>query len=114
ISGGLGLDLRYVDLDFATLYSHVGKYVQHDEVRCGPGVTVKTGCGGEYGLRSIQLSISVTRRFGTPRPKPAPFSERREEERLERVRRREAGSEGRLGPRVARGGCRVPRPRVLC
>ena len=98
ISGGLGLDLRYVDLDFATLYSHVGKYIQHDEVRCGPGVTVKTGCGGEYGLRSIQLSVSVTRRFGAPRPKLAPFAERREEERLERKVRRDERSDRRQTP----------------
>jgi long-subunit fatty acid transport protein len=97
ISGGLGLDLRYVDLDFATLYSHVGKYVQHDETRCGPGVTVKTGCGGEYGLRSIQLSISVTRRFGTPRPKPPPLRERREDERRERQTRRDERSTRRHG-----------------
>jgi long-subunit fatty acid transport protein len=107
ISGGLGLNLRYVDLDFATLYSHVGKYVQHDEERCGPGVTVKTGCGGEYGLRSIQLSVAVTRRFGTPRPQPAPFTERRTEERIERRTRRDERAERRAergARRDERGG----------
>lgn len=97
VSGGLGLRLRHVDLDFATLYTHIGKYVRHDEERCAPGVTVKTGCGGEYGIRSIQLSLSATRRFGAPRSQPAPFPERRVEERLERQERRSERTERRSG-----------------
>lgn len=88
MSFGVGLRFPNVDLDMGFVYTHSGKYIEHDEERCGPGNRIKTHCGGEYGVRTIQLSISATRRFAAPRPKLAPFSERRAEERAARSERR--------------------------
>ena len=88
MSFGVGLRFPLADLDFGLVYTHAAKYIEHDEERCGPGNRIKTHCGGEYGVRTLQFSISATRRFAEPRPKPAPFSERRAEERSARNERR--------------------------
>ncbi|NLE48637.1 MAG: hypothetical protein GX614_09565 [Sandaracinaceae bacterium] len=89
MSFGVGLRFRQADLDMGLVYTHAGKYIEHDEERCGPGNRIKTHCGGQYGVRTIQLSISATRRFTEEaRPKLAPFSERRAEERAQRTERR--------------------------
>lgn len=88
MSFGVGLRFKSADLDLGFVYTHAGKYVQHDEERCGPGSRIKTHCGGEYGVRTLQFSVSATRRFAEPRPKLPPFSERRAEERTSRNERR--------------------------
>lgn len=63
IYGGFGLRFDHVEVDLATLYAFGESYVEDHPEFCAAGSRIKTGCAGNYSVKSYWLSLSLTYRL---------------------------------------------------